>query len=188
MLTLKTPSLCGGIRSSVSLAHHTCVFHSTLIAAYCTASLLMAPIRTFHSTTGGGGGCGGWDEIEFTSSHIWHWAADPIIVFLLRSGRPSPRENRQGEGVKSRWRARNPQHLLWICKRNIIGDWNTRRHGEIGRGWEAGGWRAGGGAFHNRSYFLFLSPGPESFQASLPTSPLSRNIEMVTPRFHCAYE
>lgn len=55
VLKLKTPSLCAGIRSSVSLAHHTCVFHSALIAAYCTASLLMAPIRTFHSTTGGGG-------------------------------------------------------------------------------------------------------------------------------------
>lgn len=53
VLILQTPSLGAEIRSSVNLVHHTCVFDSMLIAAYYTGLVLMVPIRTFHSTTGG---------------------------------------------------------------------------------------------------------------------------------------
>lgn len=49
----------------------------------------MVPIGTFYSTT--------WDETEFTSSHIWQWAAYPTVVFLLCSACPSPRGNGKGD-------------------------------------------------------------------------------------------
>lgn len=157
------------VQWSVHLSIPCTVLHwlTPMFTTACyTGSVLMVPIRTFHYRWWRWNG-------EFTTSDFWHWAADLIMVLLAVQYLPILTWKQGGRKWYIRTQTCNPTASPLNLQKNVTGNWNTRRKVKS-----------------NKKYFT-IAPvsssshyalGPKSFQASLLTSLLSNNIEMVTLR------